>query len=852
MKALIMFFPKCHHLGLLSLAACLFAAPAARAGGGDGISASFTLVFSAYYDFVIPGGNPDYYASPSLNISPASGATNLVESPDGRTYAVVQPGQTYSGSSSSAGYSTVAAMVSAFTNGQWMLVLNENTSTQQVFHFNVSIPGLTTSLLAPVNFLVPTANATNVPTDTPFQWSGGPPHFSSISVEAYELPSYTLDGYTNLPGTATNWPSPPALPSGTTNYLFITYDSNNFPGATFTIPTNSNLSVLSSWNAVADLASASYMQFSVGTGVVSSCPAITMAPLAVTAVALGSNYDQSIIASGGAAPYDYAVTSGALPGGLSLSAGGVLSGTATNLGVFSFTVTATDTNACTGTSTYSLGVSSNNPYFDPNFFVLHNFTSAYHTNSSGSYTNGDGGDPNGILLYSAGGLFVGGTLFGTAGQSGNFGYGTVFALSMDGSVFGTLHSFADASDGGFPYAGLVSSSAGVLYGAADTGNYPLNGTVFALNYNGGPPITNLHVFPPNSGYPNYTNSDGANPDSGLLLAGNTLYGTTLNDGLYGGGAVYRVNIDGTGFTNLHSFAKLVYTDTYLQTNSDGGFPSSVLVLSGNTLYGTTFFGTTNGNGAVFAVNVDSTGFTNLHVFSANSNPPYTNTDGGNPRAGLVLSGGILYGVADQGGNADSGTVFSMNTNGTGFKSLHSFAAYTPAGTNAQGYYTNSDGTFPGANLILWGNTLYGAAEGGSSGNGTVFAINTDGTGFTNLHFFTAGIGSDLNVTNSDGAFPQSLTLVGNSLYGTTSGGGSGGNGVVFRLLLQPQLATMRSGTNFIVTWPTNWAGFTLQASTNLGSLAVWVTNSPPPVVVNGQNIATNPISGNQKFFRLSQ
>jgi hypothetical protein len=65
-----------------------------------------------------------------------------------------------------------------------------------------------------------------------------------------------------------------------------------------------------------------------------------------------------------------------------------------------------------------------------------------------------------------------------------------------------------------------------------------------------------------------------------------------------------------------------------------------------------------------------------------------------------------------------------------------------------------------------------------------------------------------------------------------------------------------SATNLILTWPTNYAGFdytgyTLQSTTNLGS-PVWTTNSPTPVVVNGQNTVTNPISGTQEFYRLSQ
>jgi len=56
--------------------------------------------------------------------------------------------------------------------------------------------------------------------------------------------------------------------------------------------------------------------------------------------------------------------------------------------------------------------------------------------------------------------------------------------------------------------------------------------------------------------------------------------------------------------------------------------------------------------------------------------------------------------------------------------------------NFAGYYTNSDGAFPLAGVILSGNTLYGTASwGGGKGVGTVFRVSTDGTSFTNLHSF---------------------------------------------------------------------------------------------------------------------
>jgi hypothetical protein len=95
------------------------------------------------------------------------------------------------------------------------------------------------------------------------------------------------------------------------------------------------------------------------------------------------------------------------------------------------------------------------------------------------------------------------------------------------------------------------------------------------------------------------------------------------------------------------------------------------------------------------------------------------------------------------------------------------------------------------------------------------------------------------------------------MYGPAQSGGTNGTGTVFSLSLGsvsapvPTLTIFPSGANVVLTWPTNYTGFTLQSTTNLVS-PVWTTNSPAPVIVNGQNTVTNPISGNQQFFRLSQ
>ena len=193
----------------------------------------------------------------------------------------------------------------------------------------------------------------------------------------------------------------------------------------------------------------------------------------------------------------------------------------------------------------------------------------------------------------------------------------------------------------------------------------------------------------------------------MVLSGNTLYGTTPFGGSWGNGTVFAVNTDGTGFTNLHSFTAVPpYPGP--STNSDGGAPFARLILGSNALYGTAARGGSSGNGTVFALNTDGTGFTNLHSFTALLSS--TNGDGASPEAGLIVSGNTLYGTAPSGGSSGRGTVFAINTDGSGFTNLHSLAG--------------GDGSGPYAGLLLSGNALYGTAVGGgiAGGSGTVFSL----------------------------------------------------------------------------------------------------------------------------------
>ena len=461
-----------------------------------------------------------------------------------------------------------------------------------------------------------------------------------------------------------------------------------------------------------------------------------------------------------------------------------------------------------------------NPWLLPAFFLLGIAairSPAQTFTTLENLTAESGANPTASLFISAN------ALYGTASVGGDFGAGTVFRLKIDGTGLVTLHSFTNRSDGGFPGGSLVVAS-NILYGTASGGGDFGSGSVFVMNTNG-------------SGFAtlyNFTgSSDGGNPYAGMILSGSALYGTCLTGGNSDNGCIFRMGVDGTGPTTLHSFEFTL--GPFPATNNDGAGPQGELLLLGGALYGTAPSGGAEGLGTVFKVNTDGTGFVTLYSFGG---PP----DGANPYAGLVASGNTLYGTTSAGGASNLGTIFQIDTDGSGFATLYNFGG-------------GNDGGNPYCTLVSQGNVLYGTAStGGVASNGTAFSINADGSSFTELHTFSATSGA--LSTNLDGANPKAaLTVSGNTLYGTAENGGAFGKGTVFSISLPPSLpvlAIAQSQGNLVLTWPTNVVGFTLQAATNLVPPTVWTLVSPGPIIVNGQNSVAPTNQGIQQFFRLAQ
>jgi uncharacterized repeat protein (TIGR03803 family) len=335
-----------------------------------------------------------------------------------------------------------------------------------------------------------------------------------------------------------------------------------------------------------------------------------------------------------------------------------------------------------------------------------------------------------------------GTLYGTTSAGGGLVRGAVFKMGTNGSNFVLLKQFTNVLEGAFPKSSLLLAGT-TLYGTTSAGGSEDGGTLFRMNIDGSgfTVLKNLPAGSYNRNLPPLPGGGGSwhepnPPMGGLALGGTTLYGTTRSGGALARGNVFKLETNGSGYTVIKEF-----------NGADGGAPTGELVVSGSTLYGTTSLGGSANTGTVFRVNVDGTGFATLKHFAG--------PDGAGPYAGLVLSGGTLFGVTVRGGTSTSqaGTVFKINTNGSGFAVLKSFnaSAFPPQGVG------------PMARLLLSGNILYGTAAtvlNYTPGVGTIFRLNTDGTGFATVMAPTGGPSGPAFYSQAG------VVLSGSTLYGT--------------------------------------------------------------------------------------
>jgi len=221
---------------------------------------------------------------------------------------------------------------------------------------------------------------------------------------------------------------------------------------------------------------------------------------------------------------------------------------------------------------------------------------------------------------------------------------------MSGQTEKILYTFTGGTDGGTPYAGLISDSKGNLYGTTYGGGSSTCqcGTVFELSpgSNGTWSEKVLYAF---TGYP----SDGAGPLAAVISdSKGNFYGTTTGGGAYGEGVVFELT---PGANNTWA-EKVLYSFGF--GPADGLIPyGGVVQDSAGNLYGSTYYGGTYGVGTVFELSLGSNGSWTEKVL-------YTFTgvnDGSAPLGRLIFDGaGNLYGTTTYAGPRDYGSVFDTD------------------------------------------------------------------------------------------------------------------------------------------------------------------------------------------------
>jgi uncharacterized repeat protein (TIGR03803 family) len=451
--------------------------------------------------------------------------------------------------------------------------------------------------------------------------------------------------------------------------------------------------------------------------------------------------------------------------------------------------------------------------------------------------NPDGANPAAGLVLS------GGVLCSTTVNGGLQGAGTAFYLMPDGSGFNSFRSFGNPPDAANPQGDLTSSG-NRFFGASSGGGANGVGAIFVGQTNGS--VSIIRSFSAINA-DTATNSGGASPTALLVSAGGTVFGTATAGGAAANGAVFSLSTNGAALSVLHDFS---FLDSVTGTNADGALPWSGLVLSGDALYGTTSAGGGGGSGVVFSIKTNGNNFTILHNFTPMDWVSATNTDGAIPYGGLLLSNDTLFGTTSAGGFGGRGTIFSMQTNGLTFNVLHHFSATDPVTG------TNVDGAGPCATLTLSGNTLYGTASAGGTGaSGTIYSVKTEGTQFKTLYSFEP-LNPSIGTNSDGAFPVAGLLLIGNSLFGTTFSGGPGSAGTVFSFPIPISPATItnivlnsdRTVTLFLVgaAASTN----IIQAATGLASPTIWQNVSTNVADSAGTWQFTDSIATNSsRFYR---
>lgn len=342
-----------------------------------------------------------------------------------------------------------------------------------------------------------------------------------------------------------------------------------------------------------------------------------------------------------------------------------------------------------------------------------------------------------------------GKLYGASSWGGSSGRGFIFSVNPDGTAYTVIKRFLTV-DYSEP-TGIQVTDSKIFWLSARTKQ------IMSMDLNGDN-LTILHSL-------NTTTS----LYSGLYHQGTELFGTACSEGTHNSGFLFKINTDGTQYQVIHNFEGL----------PDGDCPVSRPILIGDVIYGHTWYGGNELDGAtIYSINKDGTNYQVIYRFSGagNLNGTYS---------GLTYYNDRLYGTVTRSNVTDESAVYSINMDGTDFQLLHSLVDYA------------TEGCFISSSVIISNNKIIGiSGYCGIYDKGTIFTMNLDGTSFEVLRTMLGA--------PSDGSEYENFSppvLYNNALYLLSNTGGANDYGAIVKYSLPDTTApvgtvTLNDSKNF--------------------------------------------------------
>lgn len=236
----------------------------------------------------------------------------------------------------------------------------------------------------------------------------------------------------------------------------------------------------------------------------------------------------------------------------------------------------------------------------------------------------------------------------------------VLTLPAQAQTFTILHSFSGAADGSTPYAGLSMDSRGNLYGTTAFGGHSACsfGSTCGAVYKLQHNGSNWLFYT----LYEFSGADGGNPQARVIVGPDgSLYGTTTYGGSAGQGTVFRLQPPASF---CHAFS-CPWRETVLHSftgGTDGANPTygDLAFDQAGNLYGTTPFGGSHGCGVVYELSPSGNSWAESIVYTSACE------DGGELYAGVTFdSAGNMYGTTS-GGGSSNGNVYKLTHTDSGW------------------------------------------------------------------------------------------------------------------------------------------------------------------------------------------